>query len=125
MSFQTWVRVGSQHLQRISGLEHVRDLAPDRGVFLVANHRSFFDFYVISAVVLRNSDWVKRMYFPVRSTFFYEGVAGMAVNAVMSAMAMYPPPGSEKSRTTRQLIALNSGNICPRSPQSCISERRA
>jgi 1-acyl-sn-glycerol-3-phosphate acyltransferase len=88
---EAWVTASTDKLLHLRGVEHVRDLAPDRGVFLVANHRSFFDFYVISAVVLRNTDWVKRMYFPVRSTFFYEGVAGMAVNAVMSAMAMYPP----------------------------------
>jgi 1-acyl-sn-glycerol-3-phosphate acyltransferase len=31
------------------------------------------------------------MYFPVRSTFFYEGPAGVFVNAVMAAMSMYPP----------------------------------
>jgi 1-acyl-sn-glycerol-3-phosphate acyltransferase len=88
---EAWVTASTNNLLHVRGVEHVRDLRPDRGVFLVANHRSFFDFYVISAVVLRSTKWVKRMYFPVRSTFFYESVAGMAVNAVMSAMAMYPP----------------------------------
>jgi hypothetical protein len=67
------------------------ELNPERGVFLVANHRSFFDFYAVSSVLLRLAPWVERLYFPVRSSFFYERPLGVFVNAVMSAMAMYPP----------------------------------
>ena len=53
---EAWVTASTDKLLHLRGVEHVRDLKPDRGVFLVANHRSFFDFYVISAVVLRNTD---------------------------------------------------------------------
>ena len=88
---ESWVTAATDKLLHVRGEAHVRDLHPDRGVFLICNHRSMFDYYAVSAVLLRNTDWVKRMYFPVRSNFFYESGAGMAVNAVMSAMAMYPP----------------------------------
>lgn len=88
---ETWVTNATDKLLHVQGESILRELHPDRGVFMIANHRSFFDFYVISAVTLRSSDWVRGMYFPVRANFFYESVTGMAVNAVMSAMAMYPP----------------------------------
>ncbi|MEZ4408356.1 MAG: hypothetical protein R3A52_18045 [Polyangiales bacterium] len=86
-----WVRLFTDKLLHVEGIDRLRALDPDRGVFLISNHRSFFDFYVASSLILRNTSWVERMYFPVRSTFFYEGVAGNLVNMVMSAWAMYPP----------------------------------
>ncbi len=86
-----WVHACTRRLQKVYGMEHVAGLAPDRGVLLVSNHRSFFDLYVVSSVLLRNTDWIARMYFPVRSKYFYERPDGVVVNALMSAMAMYPP----------------------------------
>lgn len=88
---ESWVTAATDKLLHVRGESHVKDLRPDRGVFLICNHRSMFDYYAVSAVLLRNTDWVRRMYFPVRANFFYESPAGMGVNAVMSAMAMYPP----------------------------------
>lgn len=87
----SWVYHATRNLVHIDGVENIASLRPERGVLLVVNHRSFFDLYAISSVLLRNSSWVRRMYFPVRSTYFYERVDGVAVNAVMSALAMYPP----------------------------------
>lgn len=86
-----WVAATTSRLRHVTGLEHLRELRPDRGVLFVSNHRSFFDFYVITAVIYENAPWVKRIFFPVRSTFFYEGPLGVIVNAVMSAWAMFPP----------------------------------
>jgi 1-acyl-sn-glycerol-3-phosphate acyltransferase len=86
-----WVYHFTKHIMHKHGLEHLTSLRPDRGVIVIANHRSFFDLYTVACVVLRNTTWVRRMYFPVRGDFFYERPAGVAVNAVMSAMAMYPP----------------------------------
>ena len=88
---QTWVHYVTRHLVHSQGLERLEALRPDRGVFLVCNHRSFFDFYCISSVMLRACSWARGIFFPVRSNFFYEGPAGVAVNMVMSAWAMYPP----------------------------------
>ncbi len=88
---RTWVRESTKNLVHMRGEEILTELNPDRGVFIVCNHRSFFDFYVVSSVVLRLSPWVERLYFPVRANFFYERPLGVFVNAVMSAMAMYPP----------------------------------
>ncbi|GAC1353160.1 MAG: hypothetical protein NVSMB1_23670 [Polyangiales bacterium] len=86
-----WVHACTKNLVHVSGMENLRSLSPDRGVVLVANHRSFFDLYVIASVFLRASHWVSSMYFPVRGDYFYERPDGVLVNALMSAMAMYPP----------------------------------
>ena len=88
---RTWVRESTKNLVHMRGESALTELNPERGVFLVANHRSFFDFYAVSSVLLRLAPWVERLYFPVRSSFFYERPLGVFVNAVMSAMAMYPP----------------------------------
>ncbi len=86
-----WVHHCTKHILQKRGLEHLTSLRPDRGVLVICNHRSFFDLYSVACVVLRNTTWVRGMYFPVRADFFYERPAGVAVNAIMSAMAMYPP----------------------------------
>lgn len=88
---QTWVRTATRRLTHLYNFERLHALAPDRGVFFVCNHRSFFDFYVISAHLYHSLGWLKKLYFPVRSNFFYDGPLGTAVNAVMSAWSMYPP----------------------------------
>lgn len=86
-----WVERCTRSLLHVEGLEHVLALHPDRGVVLACNHRSFFDLYVASSVLLRHAPWIERMYFPVRATYFYERPDGIAVNMAMSALAMYPP----------------------------------
>ena len=86
-----WVHHCTKNLLHVDGLENLTSLNPDRGVIVVSNHRSFFDLYVMASVLLRNTDWVNGMYFPVRGEFFYERPAGIGVNALMSAWAMYPP----------------------------------
>lgn len=86
-----WVERCTRSLLHVDGLDHVLPLRPDRGVVLACNHRSFFDLYVVSSVLLRHTRWIERMYFPVRSSYFYERPDGIAVNMAMSALAMYPP----------------------------------
>jgi 1-acyl-sn-glycerol-3-phosphate acyltransferase len=86
-----WVHYCSRNLSYAYELNHLRSLNPDRGVVVVANHRSFFDLYVLTNTILRSTTWVKQMYFPVRSSYFYDRPDGVVVNALMSALAMYPP----------------------------------
>ena len=93
-----WVHYCTRHIRHVYGLEHIRRLNPDRGVLVVSNHRSFFDMYAISCVMLRETDWINGMYFPVRSDYFYERPDGLIVNAIMSAMTMYPPVLRDSSR---------------------------
>ncbi len=87
----SWVYVCTKSLLHVKGLEHLQNLAVDRGVVIASNHRSFFDLYVMSSVLLRNTKWVTGMYFPVRGDYFYDRPDGIVVNGIMSAWAMYPP----------------------------------
>lgn len=76
---------------RTAGVGHLDVVGPDDSVILVANHRSFFDFYVVSAMVYWRTRLPRRMFFPVRAEFFYDHPAGAALNFVISNMAMFPP----------------------------------
>ena len=88
-----WVGYCTGNLLHVEGLDIVRRLAPPRGVLMCANHRSFFDQYAISCLVAREAHetWARNISFPVRSGFFYESWAGVAVNLVIAGGAMYPP----------------------------------
>jgi 1-acyl-sn-glycerol-3-phosphate acyltransferase len=86
-----WIRVCTYNLMRVHGLENFDAVSHDRPILLAANHRSFFDMYVVSAELFRRTDWPKKLFFPVRGRFFYESVPGMLVNMLMGWWSMYPP----------------------------------
>ena len=90
------------------GLDRLVDLDPDRGVVLVANHRSFFDMYAMMLCLFRlRAKWVERIYFPVRSNFFYDNPAGLVLNYVISGGAMYPPIFRDASRAALNQDAVD------------------
>jgi 1-acyl-sn-glycerol-3-phosphate acyltransferase len=117
---QTWVHYATRNLVHSQGLERLKALRPERGVFLVCNHRSFFDFYCISSVLLRACSWVRGIYFPVRSNFFYEGPAGVVVNMVMSAWAMYPPVLRAPSKRGFNTFTLDAVDALLQGPGNVI-----
>ncbi|HVH41498.1 MAG TPA: lysophospholipid acyltransferase family protein [Labilithrix sp.] len=82
----------------VQGLEHLAPYGKKDSVLLVANHRSFFDFFSIAAIVYWRTQLTKRIFFPVRQTFFYDHPAGPLVNAVMSGMRMFPPVMRDKDK---------------------------
>lgn len=84
-----WVCGGRRYATR--GLEHLATVRPDDSVILVANHRSFFDFHVVAAMIYWRTQLPKRVLFPVRADFFYDHVAGVALNLAIASMAMFPP----------------------------------
>jgi len=81
---------GSRRLD-VTGLEHVARLGPQARILLLANHRSFFDFFTILYVLFFQTDLPRRLFFPTRGTFFYDHPVGPFVNLAMSAMRMFPP----------------------------------
>lgn len=87
-----WVRAGIGRRMFAEGLDDIMALRPERGVMLVSNHRSFFDQYaMLLACYMGPVPWSKRLFFPVRSNFFYDQPLGIVVNAAVAGGAMYPP----------------------------------
>jgi 1-acyl-sn-glycerol-3-phosphate acyltransferase len=82
----------------IQGLENLAPFGKKDSVLLVANHRSFFDFFSITAICYWRTQLTKRIFFPVRQNFFYDNPAGPLVNAIMSGMRMFPPVMRDKEK---------------------------
>jgi 1-acyl-sn-glycerol-3-phosphate acyltransferase len=86
-----WIHISTYNLMRVYGLENLEAVDHDRPILLVANHRSFFDFYTVSSVLFYRTRFGKQLFFPVRGRFFYQSPAGMFVNLVMGWWSMFPP----------------------------------
>ena len=103
-----WVRACLANRMFVEGLEDLKALRPERGVMLVANHRSFFDQYaMLLACYMGQIHWSKRLSFPVRSNFFYDQPLGIVVNAAIAGGAMYPPIYRQAERRGKNDEALD------------------
>ncbi len=103
-----WVRYVLARRILVEGLDEMCAMpAPDTGVMLVSNHRSYFDQYaMLLSCYMGPVPWAKRLYFPVRSNFFYDHPFGIVVNAAIAAGAMYPPIYRQSERRV-----LNDGTL--------------
>jgi len=102
----TWIHHFTKHLRHVYGLERLPPLDPGSSYLLIANHRSFFDLYVVIAELVRRK-LAHRIVFPVRANFFYTRFLGLFVNGVMSFFAMYPPIFRERKRATLNIASLD------------------
>lgn len=82
----------------VQGLDVLRRYGKKDSILFVANHRSFFDFFTITAICYWRTNLTKRIFFPVRQTFFYTHPLGPLVNSIMSGMRMFPPVMREKEK---------------------------
>lgn len=99
-----WIYIATYNLMNVFGVENVEATDANRPVLLVANHRSFFDMYVVSSVLFRRTRRPITLYFPVRAKFFYDNPAGWLVNLVMGWWAMYPPFFREQKEANKRLF---------------------
>ncbi len=87
-----WIRAALARRMFVEGLDDLIALQPQTGVMMVSNHRSFFDQYaMLLSCYIGHVPWSKRLFFPVRSNFFYDQPLGVFVNAAVAGGAMYPP----------------------------------
>lgn len=86
-----WIKICTYNLMNVFGLENIEKTEVETPLLLVANHRSFFDMYVVSSVIFRQTKRPITLFFPVRAKFFYTSPIGWFVNFVMGWWAMYPP----------------------------------
>jgi len=101
-----WIEHATKNIRHVHGLERLPKFDPNKSYLVVANHRSFFDLYVVTGYLV-NRDMPHRLVFPVRSQFFYDRRLGLFVNGVMSFFAMYPPVFRERSRAALNLASLD------------------
>ncbi|HET7542455.1 MAG TPA: lysophospholipid acyltransferase family protein [Polyangiaceae bacterium] len=100
-----WIHHCTKHLRHVYGYERLPQFQLDQSYILVANHRSFFDLYVVFGDLVHRG-LQHRIVFPVRSNFFYDNPLGFFVNGVMSFFAMYPPLFRERKKALMNPLAL-------------------
>jgi 1-acyl-sn-glycerol-3-phosphate acyltransferase len=86
-----WIELLLGSLLQVRGLEHVAATSRERPLLLVANHRSFFDLYVVMSTLFRRSSGWRATCFPVRGRYYYQSIGGLALNALVAWWSMYPP----------------------------------
>lgn len=91
---------------QIHGFERIERLTAPRGVILVANHLSFFDMYIASALLVTRTELMQQLCFPVRKNYHYDSPTGPLLNIGMSAGAMWPPVFREAERRTLNHVGL-------------------
>jgi 1-acyl-sn-glycerol-3-phosphate acyltransferase len=113
-----WMTLGSQHMMRAVGLERLAALRPTDGILLVANHRSFFDLYMLAVLLHRHTDLRQPVLCPVRADFFYRRPLGVAVNLLVGGGRMFPPffrepekQGFNKWALSRVADELQQGSV--------------
>lgn len=116
-----WVRRIIERRTLVQGLDGLMDLNPPGGILLVSNHRSFFDQYVLlTCVYMGPVPWARRLYFPVRSNFFYDSPVGLLVNLAVAGAAMYPPVYREAERRSLNDEALDEISAFLQEPGSIV-----
>ena len=93
----------------VRGLERLKALPKDARILLVANHRTFFDLFVLGWIAWQRGGLKQRLNFPVRANFFYENPLGLAVCLTMSGGTMFPPffrPVGKKPFNKHSLLVL-------------------
>jgi 1-acyl-sn-glycerol-3-phosphate acyltransferase len=86
-----WIECGTSKTVLDHGFENFQKIDPNRAVLLAANHRTFYDHFVISARLFRLFGPHHNIYFPVRANFFYDHFLGLLVNLPIALGVMYPP----------------------------------
>jgi 1-acyl-sn-glycerol-3-phosphate acyltransferase len=84
-----WLVIGLRLDAR--GLASLRAYGSRVPLVLVANHRSRYDFFAITAVVRVYGGLLRHFLFPVRSAYFYDHPLGVLLNVFSAGMAMFPP----------------------------------
>jgi 1-acyl-sn-glycerol-3-phosphate acyltransferase len=101
-----WINRSTSNLLHVVGDERLPPLRPSESYICVANHRSFFDLYVVSALLVGRG-LPHRLVYPVRSNFFYDHPFGFVVNGAMSFFAMYPPVFRDAKRQEANLASID------------------
>lgn len=102
-----WIHRFTGKVWQVFGAERLEGLEADHGVILAANHRSFFDLFVCTSWIMNyQPQLARRLFFPVRSGYFYTHPFGIVMNVVLSAGSMWPPVFRDSDRRELNRIGL-------------------
>ena len=93
---------------RIHGMERLDGIPRDAPLLLVANHRTFFDLFILGYILLTHPRHARQVSFPVRSNFFYETVLGLVMAVLGTGGSMFPPffRSAEKKAMNRLSLGI-------------------
>lgn len=103
---------------QVFGLEHMQALDAPEGMVLTANHRSFFDLFVVSTVLKFHTKLLRQLAFPVRSDFFYTHPLGVALNYTVAGASMWPPVFRDDRR--RELNPVGMRQLARTLGRGCV-----
>ncbi|MGQ0765782.1 MAG: lysophospholipid acyltransferase family protein [Gemmatimonadota bacterium] len=112
------VRLATRNLVRVHGFERVVEASERGTVLFVANHRTYYDLFIVSSLIHRRIPGRKRLYFPVTGQYYYQSLGGILLNQVFAFWSMFPPlfalPG--RGPSDRYALGLLS-ELCSRGPR--------
>ena len=91
LTFAHVVRLVTAPRWRVFGLAQVQQMVAKDGLIVAANHRSFFDLFVVTTALIFRTRHVREVAFPVRSAFFYTHPLGPVLNLFVAGATMWPP----------------------------------
>jgi 1-acyl-sn-glycerol-3-phosphate acyltransferase len=100
-----WVDICTRRLRVVHGMDRIGDVNKLQSFILATNHRSYFDLYLASMVLIK-AGLRNRMIYPVRSKFFFDSPLGLIVNGIMSFGSMYPPIFRDRKRLILNRMGL-------------------
>ena len=101
------VRASISRRTYVDGANWMRDWRPERGTLLAANHRSFFDQWLLMLTLWTGElKFFENIFFPVRANYFYETKAGVALNYLMGGGSLYPPVFRDREKASYNKHAL-------------------
>lgn len=115
-----WVEIVTGRIVAAHGFEHFESIDPQKGVLLIANHRSFFDQFTIVARLFRMYGPHHNIYFPIRSNFFYDNPLAMFVTLPFGLASMYPPIVRDARRRRWNQTAMQIMIQLLKDPQNMI-----
>lgn len=101
------IRLVTRNVVRDFGFEHVDDAWRRGSVLFVANHRSYFDMFIVASLLHRRLEGRKRLYFPIHGPYYYQSVGGMVLNQVFAFWSMFPPLFARASHAASDRYALD------------------
>lgn len=101
-----WICFATSRLTNYHHVDRLPALDPEKSYIFVCNHRSFFDMFPLFSELNRRKLLHHRIFFPVRSGFFYDRFLGFLINGAAAFFAMYPPVFRERKQVAMNLVGL-------------------